>query len=174
MCHRLIPATLAALAALAIAGAASADVSLVEAGIVCPEIRDAVERQEAPDTETGFIDIIDEAIVFDSPTRDVPLIPHLSMGLRVASDSDEVLVADIVVEHPPFGAAEVSRESWETVIEPGGTTIGLFSFDFPYEMVAGPWVFAVEVDGERFVEVSFNVGVDPAAVDAVCVGMMSV
>ena len=173
MRHRLIPLVLAC----ALPWGAQAKVRLIEAGIVCPEVREAAETRPAPNTEMGHIDIIEDEIVFDLPDRQVPLIPHLSFGLRVAL-KDGVPATDItvVVEHPAFGSRKVSRESWSQSVDPGATTVNLFSFDFPYEMVAGTWTFAVEIDGTRHVEVPFEVGAPGAMekVDAVCLSTLSV
>ena len=165
---------LAAAALVASAGASQAGLSLVEAGVVCPEIREATEQMAAPDTVSGFVDLIDEEVTFDVETRGVPLIRHLSFGMRVASDAPEVTDITVVIEHPPFGADATTRESWETTVPANGQALHLFSFDYEYEMVAGAWTFAVELDGERVVEVPFTIGVDPEPVDGVCVGMMSV
>ena len=170
---RLIPLILTVLAA----APAAAQVRLVEAGIVCPEIRERAERRPAPDTEAGHVDTLAGEVEFDLPDRAVPLIRHLSFGFRVALDADRPETPlTVVVEHPPFGERQVSRESWVQWVGPGETTMNLFTFDESYEMVAGPWTFAIELDGERLVEVAFEAGVPGAAerVDAVCLSMLSV
>jgi hypothetical protein len=176
MRHRLI--SLAATVALCLSGGGAAGrLSLVEAGIVCPEVREAVSSRPAPDTEAGRIDTIEGEISFDLSDRTVPLIRHVSFGFRIALDEagDDADVT-IVVEHPPFGERSVSRESWVQPMAAGATAVNLFTFDFPYEMVPGPWTFAAEIDGERLVEVPFDVGTPGASerLDAVCLSMLSV
>ena len=175
MRHRLIP--LAAAALCLSAGGASARLSLVESGIVCPALRETIESRPAPDTEAGRVDTIEGAIEFDLADRDVPLVQHVSFGFRIALD-DAGPDADvtIVVEHPPFGERAVSRESWVQSMVAGGVALNLFTFDQPYEMVPGPWTFAAELDGERLVEVPFTVGAPGAAerVDAVCLSVLNV
>lgn len=171
MRDRLIPLA----AALALAGPpASAALSLVEAGIVCPELRETVERRPAPGTESGFVDIIEDPIEFDLLTRDVPLIQRLGFGLRVRSDYAEETPVTVVVEHPPFGERAVSVERWDSSVAAGSGALNIFTFDERYEMVPGAWTFAVEVDGTREVEVTFNVGTDPEPVDDACLEMLSV
>ena len=162
--------TITALLLACAAPAAQAKVRLVEAGIVCPEVREG-ERRPEPDTESGFIETIEEEVVFDLPDRRVPLMRDLSFGFRVAlKDGEPATALTIVVEHPPFGARSVSRESWTHLVEPGGTSTNIFSFDERYEMVEGRWRFAVELEGERVVDVPFDVGAPGAAerVNAVC------
>ena len=163
------------LVALTLAGSpAGAALSLVEAGVVCPELRDTVERRAAPGTELGFVDIIADPVEFDVLTRDVPLIQRLGFGLRVRSSYADEMPITIVVEHPPFGERAVSTERWESSVAPGGGALNLFTFDERYEMVPGRWTFAVEAEGMRQVEVAFTVGTDPGPVDAACLDMLSV
>lgn len=164
------------LAVLGMTAPAMAKVRLVEAGIICPEIRDGDGRREAPETETGFIDIIDQDLVFDLPDRHVPLIQHLSFGFRVALKPGEPNTRiTIVVDHPPTGDAGITRESWSQWIAGGERSMNLFTFDYAYEMVPGPWTFAIEVAGQRQVEVPFVVGppgFNPK-VDQVCLGALN-
>lgn len=166
-----------ALAALAAGAApAGAAVRLLEAGLVCPAILDSGETRAAPDTQTGFIDVLREGVAFDLPDRTVPLMPDLGFGVRVAlKDGAPAQEVTIVVEHPPTGADGVTREAWTQWLDPGATSLSLFSFDHAYEMVAGTWTFSVEVAGTRMVSVPFAVGAPGAAarVEAACLEGLS-
>ena len=155
---------------------AAAKVRLLEAGIVCPAPKAEGARREAPDTETGFIDVIEQGLTFDLPDRAVPLMPDLGFGVRVAlKDGEPDTRLTIVVEHPPTGAAGVERESWTQWVTGGETSLNLFSFDHAYEMVPGTWTFSIEVEGERLVSVPFEIGVPGAArrVEEVCLGNLA-
>ncbi|UWQ21270.1 DUF3859 domain-containing protein [Jannaschia sp. W003] len=171
---RLIPLLL--LACALPFGAAQARVRLVEAGIVCPALREASGQRPAPDTQTGTVDILSAGVEFDLPDRVVPAMQHLGFGLRVeveAGEPETELL--IVVEHPPTGPEGVTRESWTQVAAGGERSLNLFTFDYPYEMVPGPWTFSIEVEGERVVEVPFTVGdrFANARVDAACLEMLN-
>lgn len=165
-----------ALCGALVAGPGAAKIRLVEAGIMCPELRETTDRIEAPDTETGFIDIVDGNTEFDLPDRQVPTLQHLSFGLRVALKAGEGATDfRMIVEHPPIGAEGVTRESWPDTLVPGEESLNFYTFDFPYEMVPGDWVFSIEVDGQAQVTVPFVVG-GPGSnprVDAVCLGALN-
>ncbi|WP_308915587.1 DUF3859 domain-containing protein [Jannaschia sp. LMIT008] len=175
MRDRLTPVlTLAALLCGAVP--AGAGIVLVDAGVVCPAIRETVDRVPAPDTEAGHVDLIGGDLTFDLQTGAVPLMRHLSFGLRVRNEGDAPVEAVVVVVHPPFGARRVARESWAHDVPAGDTALNLFTFDHPYEMVPGRWTFSFEVGGETALTVPFDVGAPgaEAAVDAVCLGALAV
>ncbi len=172
MRHRLIDL---ALALAALAAPAGAQVRLVEAGIVCPrEPTGAFE--DAPGTEAGAIRRIEEAVVFDLPDRNVPTITNLSFGLRAALDPGaEATDVTIVVEHPPMGERDVTRQEWDDTILPGGGSISLFTFEEAYEKVPGPWRFSIEAGGATLVEVAFEVTAEDGrgAVERACFQFLS-
>jgi hypothetical protein len=169
MRHRLGPLLAAAL----LAGPASAQVALVEAGIVCPrEVTGAL--REAPGTEAGVIRDLDQATEFDLTTRVVPTMPDISFGFRVGATGGAGEVVSIVVTHPPMGERGVTRQEWTTVLAPGTTALNLFTFEEAYEMVPGPWAFAVEAGGERMAEARFEVTEAPVpTVEAMCLAVFS-
>ncbi|KIT18002.1 DUF3859 domain-containing protein [Jannaschia aquimarina] len=173
MRHRLILATLLACAASL---PAQAKVRLVEAGIVCPNDRESAGYRDAPDTEAGRIDLIAEQIEFDLYDRTVPAMEHLSFGFRVQLKADQPETeVTIVVEHPPFGERQVALEQWTQTLVGGESSLNLFTFDYPYEMVPGRWTFSIEIAGQRQVEVPFVVGdrFANANVDQTCLGNLS-
>lgn len=153
MRHRLIP-----LAALLLAPpGAQAQVRLIEAGIVCPrETRGALV--EAPGTEAGVIRRIEEDMVFDLLTTEVPTMTDLSFGFRTELEPGQPsLDVTIVVTHPPMGPRGVTREQWDDTILAGLDSLNLFTFEKDYEKVAGAWTFAIELDGIPVVSVPFEI-----------------
>lgn len=157
------------------AGGASAQVMLLEAGIVCPRIVTG-EMVEAPDTEIGAIRRIDQGLAFDLDARDVPTMTNLSFGFRVGLEAgvppQEVT---IVVTHPPMGERAVTRQSWPDTLVPGEDNMNVFTFEYEYEKVPGPWTFEIEVDGATVVAVPFEVTEEGARgpVEAACFQFMS-
>jgi hypothetical protein len=153
----------------------SAQVQLIEAGIICPRIVSG-EMVEAPDTEVGAIRMIDQALSFDLDARKVPTITNLGFGFRVALEPG-IAEQDItiVVTHPPMGERGVTRQAWRDRLVAGETNMNLFTFEFDYEKVPGLWTFSVEVDGEAVVSVPFEVAAEDARgpVEAACFQFMS-
>ena len=165
----------AALLAACLPLPAGAQVRLVEAGIVCPrETTGALV--EAPGTEAGVIRRIEQETAFDLPDRTVPTMTDLSFGFRTALEPgapDQAVT--VVVTHPPMGPRAVTREEWEDIIVEGGDNLNLFTFEQDYEKVAGPWTFAIEIDGVPVVSVPFEVteGDGRGAVERACFQFLS-
>jgi hypothetical protein len=154
---------------------AAAQVRLIEAGIICPRIVTG-ELVEAPGTESGNIRMIEQTLAFDLDARAVPTITNLSFGLRFALEPGEPAQdVTIVVTHPPMGERAVTRQSWPDTLVPGEQNMNLFTFEHEHEKVAGPWTFAVEIDGERVLEVPFEVAGPDARgpVEQACFQFMS-
>ncbi|TFL17474.1 DUF3859 domain-containing protein [Jannaschia formosa] len=158
-----------------IATQAPAQVQLLEAGIVCPRIVTG-ELVEAPDTEVGAIRQIESGIVFDLNARTVPTMSNLSFGIRVGlKPGTPAQDVRVTVTHPPMGERQVTRQSWATDLIPGEDNINVFTFEFDYEKVPGPWTFGVEIDGAPVVEVPFDVTAEGGRgpVEAACFRFMS-
>ncbi|MEM7709572.1 MAG: DUF3859 domain-containing protein [Pseudomonadota bacterium] len=139
------------------AAPAAAKVRLVEAGIVCPrEVTGDVVP--APGTEAGVIRQLDRETTFDLDAREVPTIDLLSFGFRTVLDvNGPAQEVTVVVSHPPMGDRAVTRQEWTDVVEPGATSLNLFTFEEEYEKVPGPWSFAIEIEGTPVVSVPFTV-----------------
>ncbi|WP_179381544.1 DUF3859 domain-containing protein [Jannaschia marina] len=143
--------------ALLCAAPAAAQVRLVEAGIICPRPTDG-ELIDAPGTESGFIRRIEQGLAFDLPDRTVPTLDQLSFGFRTAlKPGTPEMDVTVVVTHPPMGERGIEREEWTDTLTPGTTNLNLFTFEYDYEKVLGPWTFSIEVAGEPVVTVPFEV-----------------
>ncbi len=82
----------------------------------------------------------------------------LSFGFRTElKPGTPPLDVTVVVTHPPMGERGVEREEWLDVIQPGTTSLNLFTFELDYEKVPGDWAFSIEVDGAPVVTVPFTV-----------------
>lgn len=132
----------------------------IEAGIVCAA--EASSREAAPDTRTGFIDLVEGEITLGLATARVPALPGLAFGVVAqVADNGEVRGATIIVIHPPIGAEGTVRESWRSDLVPGNRTANFFRFDYPEEQAPGPWTLQAELDGKVLYTARFEV-VDPA------------
>lgn len=157
------------------AGAAAAQVRLVEAGIICPRASSG-DLVEAPGTEAGFIRQIEQGLAFDLFSRTVPTMDDLSFGFRTAlKEGAAPQDVTIVVTHPPMGARGVVREEWSDTIRPGVANLNLFTFEQEYEKVPGRWTFGIEIDDVPVVTVAFDVTQDGGRgpVERACFRFMS-
>lgn len=175
---RLFALALAGLAALAAPVAADPAESfahdpliLLDYGVICQVTTQGA--RPAPDTLLGEINLIDQSREMDVTTRVVPAKAGISFGIKFAlrpgAGARDMMV---IVTHPPMGPEGMTRESWTAPIAEGSSSLNLFTFEFPYEMVPGDWVMALEADGERLMEQRFEVVSELAApgVLSVCYG----
>ena len=160
------------LAAAAETGAPS-PVVLLDHGVICDVTIEG--RREAPLTESGQINVIDQTREIDVTTSEVPARLGLSFGIRVTLAPGQT-VADtrIVVEHPPMGRAGVTVQSWTAPLSPGLPAINLFTFEHDYEMVKGDWRFRVIGPQGVLLEQGFTVtgGLSVPAVQETCFDAM--
>ena len=149
--------TLALMLAALQTSPAFAQVRLIDAGIICPR-ESSGQLVDAPGTESGFIQQIDQGMTFDLPDRTVPTLDKLSFGFRTGlkpgEPAQEVVV---VVTHPPMGVRGQTRQEWSDVITPGATSLNMFTFDEDYEKVVGAWTFSIEIGDQPAVTVAFDV-----------------
>ncbi|MCR8547981.1 DUF3859 domain-containing protein [Salipiger sp. P9] len=172
---RSVLACLAAFAAPAPAVAAESyahdPMILIDHGVICQVT--AQGARPAPDTLLGEINLIEQTRDMDVTTRVVPAKAGISFGikftLRPGTGERDMRV---IVTHPPMGPEGITRESWTAAVSEGRSSLNLFTFEFPYEMVPGEWVMALEAEGERLMEQRFEVVPELAApgVLSVCFG----
>ncbi|MCT4556656.1 MAG: DUF3859 domain-containing protein [Pelagimonas sp.] len=133
-----------------------ADVVVEEFGVIC-DLASGPE-EPAPGTESGVINLIEPDIPFDVFTQQVPAELGLSFGVRVwMEEGTEVNDLSVEVVHPPMGRLGVTHETWDTPLEAGGTDMNLFTFERPYEMVEGRWLFRIRDGAEILTEQAFHV-----------------
>ncbi|EIE48782.1 hypothetical protein AL036_00795 [Salipiger aestuarii] len=146
-------------------------VVLIDYGVIC-QVASSGSRP-APETLLGEISLIDQTRDMDVTTRVVPAKAGISFGVKftvVPGTGD--LPVTVIVTHPPMGDAAMTRETWGALIQENGSSLNLFTFDFPFEMRPGAWSMAIEADGRRLMEQHFDVVSELAApaVLSVCYG----
>lgn len=173
--RRLACLLLMCLAAPSAAATADSYVSdpliLIDHGVICQVTANG--SRAAPETLLGEINLIDQTRDMDVTTRVVPAKAGISFGVKfTAAPGTGELPVTVIVTHPPMGDANMTRETWGALIQEGGSSMNLFTFEFPFEMVPGPWSMAIEADGRRLMEQHFEVVSELAApaVLSVCYG----
>jgi len=132
----------------------------IQAGIVCADPPD--DHQPAPDTISGFVDIVGGAVYLGRPALRIPAVPGLAFGvIGQVSPMQGAQDVTISVTHPPMAPGGVTRESWLSDFLPDAQTANFFRFDLPEERVPGPWQMEATLDGQVLYQASFEV-VDPA------------
>ncbi|MGR3453316.1 DUF3859 domain-containing protein [Pseudooceanicola sp.] len=129
---------------------------LEEYGVFCPD--EPSGQVAAPDTERGFIDLIDGDPRVHFHTDVVPGELGLGFGLRFRlADETTVIPGRVIITHPPFGSPPVSRESYAITLGGPGSNMTQFDFDDAYEIALGPWTMEIEAGGEILLRQSFTV-----------------
>ncbi len=137
-------------------------VVLIDYGVICQVLSNG--SRPAPETLLGEINLIDRTRDMDVTTRVVPARAGISFGVKfTGAPGTGALPVTVIVTHPPMGEAGIARESWTALVEEGDSGLSLFTFEFPYEMLPGPWSMAIEADGRRLMEQHFQVVPELAA-----------
>ena len=147
------------------------EIVLIDYGIICQTTPEG--SRPAPETLMGEINLINRSQDMDITTRVVPAKLGFSFGvkfMRAPGGGTRDIV--VTVTHPPMGDAGVERERWTATVGELGPSLNLFSFEMPYEMVKGPWSFALSDGAEVLMEQHFEVVSELAApgVLGVCFG----
>lgn len=117
-------------------------VILLDHGAVCDVA--ITGQQDAPLTESGQLNLIDQDRTIDVTTQAIPARRGLSFGIRVTMKEGAALAdTRIVVQHPPLGAARVTTQSWPVLLHAKDASLNLYTFEYDYEMVQGRWTFQV-------------------------------
>ncbi|PRY93437.1 uncharacterized protein DUF3859 [Hasllibacter halocynthiae] len=148
---------LALLAALA--GPAAAEIRFdpavvtgLRAGLWCAS--DTGERQEAPGTVSGYIDLVADPVLRRA-TEMVPLSSGTTFGIEATFASGVSGTAQVIVTHPPFGGSGETRQAMNPH-PAAGRAIAFYTFDYPHEEVAGAWGFTLLLDGREVARAAFE------------------
>ncbi|KUF10095.1 DUF3859 domain-containing protein [Pseudoponticoccus marisrubri] len=153
------------LAALCLAGTAQAEgasfaeppMILLDHGVICEIELDG--HREAPGTESGRLNIVDQDQALDLTTAAVPAQIGLSFGIRATlEDGVDPGDVEVVVTHPPMGPRNITEERWDAEMTPGDIALNLFTFEYDYELVQGPWSFQLRRDDRTLLRQDFVVG----------------
>jgi hypothetical protein len=127
-------------------------------GVLCAV--ESVGKDEAPDTLSGFINLVDPSTDFDWPgQRVVPATIGLGFGVRVqAAPGVQIPEGEIRVYRPGMS----KPESWMTEIGDAGSTLAFFSFDTEPELMPGLWIMEGWDQDTRLFRVEFDIVPDTA------------
>lgn len=132
----------------------------LDAGIICTAGNRT--REAAPDTRSGYIELLDGTSTLGLSARRIPAVPGLAFGvIAEMSETDEAQGATVIVTHPPMGEDRTERETWQSDFLAGDTVMNFFSFDLPEERVTGRWTIEARFEGRTLFSARFEV-VDPA------------
>ncbi|MEO0917704.1 MAG: DUF3859 domain-containing protein [Pseudomonadota bacterium] len=160
--HILGAAALSVSAALAFADATmlsvpvSPDISVIEAGVICPP--ETVGSSPAPDTIAGTTHLIEEEPEFVSNTRVVPAVLGLGFGVKAQTPIlGGINQVTMLVSHPAMGQEAVESQSFLTRISDLSPSLTFYQFDYSYELLPGTWTMtAMRVDQVLY-QVEFEV-----------------
>ncbi|MDQ7070893.1 MAG: DUF3859 domain-containing protein [Rhodobacterales bacterium] len=128
----------------------------IEVGLIC--FVEVTGTEPAPDTILGEINRIANDPVINWYGTRVPAILGLTFGIKTrAVEGGDMMDVEILTHHPPFGPQNTTVERWSSDILAGDLTTRAFTFDFPYEMATGPWVFEAYDNGTLLYRVEFDV-----------------
>lgn len=125
----------------------SAEISSVEVGIFCPA--PPVGSAPAPRTIAGATHIIAEEPRFAALGAQVPAVIGMGFGVKSqAADPDGLGAITMVLTHPPMGEGQITLQQFQTRISGQESSLTMYQFDYPYELVEGIWMFTA-LQGER-------------------------
>jgi len=141
---------------------ATFDSSLIDLsyGVYCAVYTEG--SKEAPGTAAGEIGLYTEVPNFEWLTNIVPAVPGMSFAVKTTVIGPQSLDPVIItLTHPPFEGLGTERQTYITSFDISGENINAYTFDLPYELETGEWVFEATYDGKQVYRVAFKV-VDPA------------
>lgn len=128
----------------------------IEVGLICHV--EVTGTEPAPETVLGEINRIANDPVINWHGTRVPAIRGMTFGIKSrAAHGLDILNVEILTHHPPFGPNNATVERWQTDILAGDLTTRAYTFDFPYEMVTGTWVFEALSNDSLLYRVEFEV-----------------
>jgi hypothetical protein len=127
----------------------------IEFGLACTLDVSGVE--DAPDTDLGQINIIASDPEFSTHTGIVPDTMGVNFGVMAKSVGQDIDGVLFRLTHPPFFMSGSKTELWGGNIGVDAYSYDFFSFEFPRELVTGPWVFEAYKDDVLLYRVPFDV-----------------
>jgi len=120
-------------------------------------------RRDAPDTASGWIHVPDEPIHIRLEGTTAPALLGTGFGVRFAIAGDAPMAVRYEVHHPALPPTGTTRQSWDSMVFPGGVEQVFFQFDIAEELQPGPWSFTA-ISGE---DELFHAGFDIVPAEAV-------
>lgn len=124
------------------------------AGVFC-EIP-SVRSEEAPGTDVGQIDILEQTPEFRWDTMQVPAHLGISFGVKTQTVTDVPLDNVVIrIKHPPFLETATTEQVYVSSI--GENSFNAYTFDLPREMVPGNWILTAEWNDQILYKANFVV-----------------
>ncbi|KZY36124.1 hypothetical protein A3731_02275 [Roseovarius sp. HI0049] len=130
-------------------------VAQLEYGYMCKLATE--EEMMAEDTLSGTVSLVTDPPPFTYRGTTVPAEIGVEFGVRVQVLPEFEGPATVHVEHPPHGAAGITRESWQTWLSAGDMGYASFSFEADYEVTPGKWTMSASANGRLIYSVTFDV-----------------
>lgn len=143
---------------LALSEAAAPGATHFEYGFFCAV--ETVDTQEAKDTISGVVNLIEGPPPFLKKTTIIPGQLGIGFGIHVTVNPNFVGQATVVTVHPPMGPDKVIKETWQSDYQLDDINYNGFTFEYDYELVFGDWSISAHQDGREIYSVDFQV-VDP-------------
>jgi len=131
------------------------DVTLVEYGVFC--VDPGVGRLPAPNTEAGYITLVETPPQLVKQGNRAPAILDLSFGVRWSIAGDLPQDVEIQIIRPRQDRASPLTESYTSVTLPYDLRSTLWTFDLASELATGLWVMEARSDARLLWRVSFDV-----------------
>lgn len=130
-------------------------IASMDVGIFC---RDGVgaSRSDESGTIKGTVERLDRNPTLAKQTRTIPAIDQIMFGVE-AREAKENGVVTITVTHPPLGRDRVTSESWETQMDPSGTTVHSYYLGLSDGNPVGRWSIVATARGRVLFEAEFDV-----------------
>ncbi|MEQ8895971.1 MAG: DUF3859 domain-containing protein [Roseovarius sp.] len=106
---------------------------------------------------SGTVSLVTDPPEFTYRGTTVPAEIGIEFGVRVQVLPRFEGPATVHVEHPPHGAAGITRESWQTYLSADEMGYASFSFDADYEVTPGKWTMSASANGRMIYSVTFDV-----------------
>ena len=139
----------------ALANPVAPGVAEIEFGYMCQ--LESSEDVIAEDTIAGTISNIIGSPEFQRLGTTVPAQIGIEFGILARVLPEYEGPVSFQVEHPPQGAAGVTRESWSAFLSASEMSFAGFSFEKQYELTPGEWTLSAMSNGQLIYAVTFDV-----------------
>ncbi len=119
--------------------------------------REPAEIGVAEGTIAGVVNLVDGIPAFIARGTVVPAQVGVGFGVHILVDPAHAGLVDLTIEHPPMGPDKVTRQTWTTELRADDPDYLGYSFDEPYELVPGEWIFTAEAAGRLVYRAGFTV-----------------
>ncbi len=131
----------------------------IEYGLICNA--QITGTTDAPDTDSGSVNILSGGVTFTSHSIIVPAILGVSFGVKSRTGQGPIEDVTIRVTHPPLIGTGTTEQSWQGYMQSSQLLAQLYKFEFPSELALGTWTISAYKGEVLLYSVPFTV-VSPA------------